>query len=73
MLGVDRVVLHGRVEPEAVALLAVVEGALELLLPAASAAAAASAAPAARLVLLVGLAVFGVLVGDLLVSLLLGL
>ena len=54
VLGVDGVVLDGRVEPEAVALLAVVERALELLPPAPSAAATATAAPPAGL-LLVGL------------------
>src|SRR2546430_9697544 len=44
VLGVDGVVLHGRVQPQAVALLAVVEGALELA-PAATAAAPAPATP----------------------------
>ena len=47
VLGIDGVVLDGRVEPQAVALLAVVEGALERLRPAAAPAPAApSAAPA---------------------------
>ncbi len=44
MLGVDGVVLHGGVEPQAVALLAVVEGALERL----AACALAGAAPRPR-------------------------
>ncbi len=46
MLGVDRIVLHGGVEPQAVALLAVVEGALEGLAAPGPAASAAAAAPA---------------------------
>src|SRR5918997_642037 len=75
VLGVDGVVLDGGVEPEAVALVAVVEGALERLRLAAPAAAAAPAAPAAlRLVLVVGVLVFVRLVlGGRLVGLLLGL
>ena len=48
VLGVDRVVLHGGVEPQPVALVAVVEGALERRCGCARAAAAAAAAARAR-------------------------
>src|SRR5215216_6486188 len=66
VLGVDRIVLDRRVEPEPVALVAVVEGALErLLLAPAAAASTAPATPAAlRLVVavavLVGLGLVGI-------------
>src|SRR4051794_18933364 len=66
VLGVDRVVLDGRVEPQPVALLAVVEGALERLagLAPAAAATAASAAPGRRLLVVIVRALgLGVLVG----------
>ena len=60
VLGVQRVVLDGGVEPQAVALLAVVEGALQRLALAAAPAASAAPAPAAALagtaVLAVGVA-----------------
>src|SRR5215207_5805253 len=75
VLGVRGVVLHGRVEPQAVALLAMVEGALERRrLPGAGAPAASAAATAAplRLVLAI-LRVGGVVVGGLLRDLLRGL
>src|SRR5207237_5561790 len=49
VLGIHRIVLHGRVEPQAVALVAVVEGPLERLALAPPAAAAPAAAPAAAL------------------------
>jgi hypothetical protein len=44
VLGIDRVVLNGRIEPEAVTLVAVVEGALEV--PGAATTAATTATPA---------------------------
>src|SRR5688572_27952155 len=52
VLRVHRIVLHGGVEPQAVALLAVIEGSVERAAPAASspAAPAATAAPAGRAV-----------------------
>ena len=53
MLGVDGIVLDRGVEPEAVALVAVVEGALERLLLAAGPAPAAAPAAAAALGLVV--------------------
>src|SRR4051794_37446439 len=49
VLGVDRVVLHGGVEPQTVALLAVVEGALERARGAGAPARAATAAAAGAL------------------------
>src|SRR6185436_10035153 len=74
MLGVDRVVLHGGVEPQAVALLAVIEGALQSSgratptagASAASATSPATPAPAPRataVVLLAGLVVLALVVG----------
>jgi hypothetical protein len=64
VLGVERVVLYRRVEPEAVAVLAVVEGALERLLrSAALAAAAATASAPATGLRLVALAILAVLGG----------
>src|SRR5690349_11118345 len=57
VLGVDRIVLHGGVEPQAVALLAVVEGALQRArrgAPARAAAAGAASALGLLVLLLVG-------------------
>src|SRR5262245_65404393 len=77
MLRVGGIVLHRGVEPQPVALLAVVEGALERLRLAGAAPAAPSAAPAAaaaRLVVAVPvLGVGGVLVAGVLLGLALGL
>src|SRR5215207_10755256 len=82
VLGVGRVVLHGRVEPEPVALLAVVERPLERLRLAGAAAATAATAPTpppARFVVAVPVAVLAlhqlvlVLVLGLLLRLALGL
>ncbi len=65
VLGVERVVLDRRVEPEAVAVLAVVEGALERLLATAALAAAATAATTtAGCTLVVGSALREDLLGD---------
>src|SRR5919198_115471 len=62
VLGVDRVVLHGGVEPQAVALLAVVEGALELGHRALAAPRASAATPTPALLgLLALLALVGLL------------
>ena len=49
VLGVDRIVLYRGVEPEAVALVAMVEGPFELAAAAAASAPASAATPAAAL------------------------